>query len=164
MTRDENGPAPRLAAALLGMLLGGCIPGVGGGVSRQDASPAPFPDCVAASYEFVGEGTFNALGLVDAVPAPPPTPDRTAMIWVTRDLLPFDHGQPGGPVEMTRMMCFEFPDGTGGSQWPVDPSWRLPALAGVAPEGVSLSPGLVLVALAVLLAIAVSALAFRSRR
>ncbi len=86
------------------------------------------------------------------------------MIWVTRDLLPFDHGQPGGPVEMTRMMCFEFPDGTGGSQWPVDAAWQLPTVAGGAPEGVSLSPGLVLVALAVLLAIAVSALAFRSRR
>ncbi len=30
---------------------------------------------------------------------------------------------------MVRMLCFEFPDGSGGSEWPVDPDWR-PPIAG----------------------------------
>ena len=37
------------------------------------------------------------------------------MIWVTRDLMPHDSGPPGGPVVFTRMLCFEFADGSGGS-------------------------------------------------
>jgi hypothetical protein len=48
------------------------------------------------------------------------------MIWVTHDLKAYDRGEPGGPVEMTRMMCFEFDDGTGGSEWPVDADWQPP--------------------------------------
>jgi len=48
------------------------------------------------------------------------------MIWVTHDLKPHDFGAPGGEVEMVRMLCFEFPDGSGGSEWPVHPDWRPP--------------------------------------
>jgi hypothetical protein len=48
------------------------------------------------------------------------------MIWVTHDLLPHDFGAPGGPVEMTRMLCFEFADGSGGSGWPVDEACSRP--------------------------------------
>lgn len=50
--------------------------------------------------------------------------------WVLRPapLKPWDHGEPGGPVEMTRMMYFEFADGTGVSEWSVDPNWQPPPL------------------------------------
>lgn len=97
-------------------------------------------------------------------PVEPPTPNQPAMIWVTADLQPHDAGPEGGPVEMTRMLCFEFPDGSGGSGWPVDPAWQPPGQAApIAPDGVSVPPTLLLVGLALLLAIGVSALAFRRR-
>jgi hypothetical protein len=146
------------------MLLVGCIPGLAGdGVARVDAPPVPFPECVADTYEFVGESTFSALGLLDALPAEPPTPDRVAMIWITRDRLPFDPGEPGGGVQMTRMMCYEFPDGSGGSEWPVDDAWRLPTTVGGDSAGVELSAGWLLLGIVVVAAIGVSALAFRRR-
>ena len=53
-------------------------------------------------------------------------PHRDAMIWVTHDLKEYDRGEPGGPVELVRMLCFEFDDGSGGSEWPVDPGWQPP--------------------------------------
>jgi hypothetical protein len=71
-------------------------------------------------------GTFAELGLDTATPGLLPTPDRLAMIWVTHDLLPYDRGQPGGPIVMTRMLCFQFPDGSGGTDWPVDAAWQAP--------------------------------------
>jgi hypothetical protein len=62
------------------------------------------------------------------------------------------------------MLCFEFPDGSGGSGWPVDSSWRPPGSAsGVAPG----DPGvLAIVVLALLgsLVIAASVIAFRRDR
>ena len=75
----------------------------------------PFAECRAESYDFVGRGTLAGLGLDAATPVPPPDPHRNAMIWVTHDLKEYDRGEPGGPVEMTRMLCFEFDDGSGGS-------------------------------------------------
>jgi hypothetical protein len=127
--------------------------------------PVGFPECEAESYDFVGQGTLAGLGLDDATPVRPPDPERTAMIWVTHDLLPFDPGEPGGPVERTRMLCFEFADGSGGSEWPVDPAWQPPE----APSGVAgSSPATALstvamVALAALLVIGLSVVAFRRR-
>jgi hypothetical protein len=151
-----------LATAAFGVVLAGCIPGVTtGGIARADAPPVPFPECRAETYEFADESTFNALGIVDALPAEPPTPDRPAMIWITRDRLPFDAGEPGGAVEGTRMMCFEFADGSSGSEWPVDDAWQLPTAVAAAPEGGP--PSWLPVALAVIVAVGVSALAFRRR-
>lgn len=131
------------------------------------AGPAGFPECQAAAFDFVGEGTLRGLGLHTATPVVPPDIDRMGMIWVTRDLMPHDPGPSGGPVEMTRMLCFEFPDGSGGSGWPVDPAWRPPADGAIVADNAdagSLSPTLLLAALVVLLVTGVSALAFRSRR
>ena len=97
------------------------------------AQPAPgvgpgslFPECQADSYDFVGESTLAALNLQDHVPAELPAPERPARIWVTHDLLPHDSGAPGGAVEMTRMLCFQFADGSGGSGWPVGEAWEPP--------------------------------------
>ena len=88
--------------------------------------PAGFPECQAEEFDFVGTATLRGLGLHTATPVPPPDIDRVAKIWVTRDLMPHDFGPPGGPVEMTRMLCFEFADGSGGSGWPVDAAWEPP--------------------------------------
>jgi hypothetical protein len=93
-------------------------PGAGRGSS--------FPECAGATYDFVGQSTLAALNIQGHVPAQLPEPGRPAMIWVTHDLRPHDFGPPGGPVLMTRMLCFEFADGTGGSGWPVDEAWRPP--------------------------------------
>jgi hypothetical protein len=84
------------------------------------------------------------------------------MIWVTHDLLPFDPGEAGGQVEMTRMLCFEFDDGSGGTDWPVNPEWRAPQQADANPASVPPLP-FVLVALAAVLVIGGSLLAFRRR-
>jgi hypothetical protein len=117
-----------------------CVIGVATGCTEQiDLVPLPpqpepaagagvsFPECQADEYDFIGESTLAALGLQAHVPAQLPEPGRPAMIWVTRDLLPHDSGPPGGAVEMTRMLCFEFADGGGGSGWPVDDDWQPPA-------------------------------------
>ena len=115
-----------------------CLIGVTAGCSQVigpvPAAPEPvqdamskFPECAAESYDFVGESTLAALELQGHVPAPLPDPGRLAMIWVTHDLKEYDRGEPGGPVELTRMLCFEFADGTGGSGWPVDEAWQPPA-------------------------------------
>ena len=156
-------------AALMGTLLASCaalIEVAPAGLAQWDG-PAPMgdPTCAAESYDFVGEGTLAGLGLQGAVPAELPEPNRPAMIWVTHELKPFDRGAPGGPVEMTRMLCFEFEDGSGGTEWPVDAAWQAPGQAapGVVTEGVSVPPTLLLVGLALLLAIGVSVLAFRRR-
>ena len=149
--------------AVLGVVLMRCAPGVTGGIARADAPPVPFPECRANVYEFAGQSTFNALAIVDALPAEPPSRDRPAMIWITRDRLPFDAGPVGGAVEATRMMCFEFPDGSGGSQWPVDDGWQLPSASTGDSTGGGMPPSWLLVGVAVVTAIGVSAIAFRRR-
>lgn len=138
-------PTSRLHAAWLACLMGvtaGCTAAIGPTppapepepVSMPPASqpePVPgrrssFPECAGATYDFVGESTLAALNIQAHVPAQLPQPGRPAMIWVTHDLRPYDAGPPGGPVQMTRMLCFEFADGSGGSGWPVDEAWQPP--------------------------------------
>lgn len=95
------------------------------GIPAAQAGNPP-PECRAQRYDFAGQGTFAELGLVGQSRADLPDPNRPAMIWVTRDLLPFDAGAPGGEVEMTRMLCFQFADGSGGTDWPINPAWQPP--------------------------------------
>lgn len=151
--------------ALVAVLLAGCAAWFDVGIPEANAPevPSSFPECQAESYDFVGEGTLAGLGLDVATPVPPPTPERMAKIWVTHDLIPHDLGEPGGPVEMTRMLCFEFGDGSGGSGWPVDPAWQPPRSAPSDAQGIAVPPALLLLGLVVLLAIGVSAIAFRRR-
>ena len=164
-----SGTTPALAALLI-VLLAACaeVAELGQAPLQQWDGPVPLGDeqCVAERYDFAGEATLAGLGLEGAVPAPLPEPNRPAMIWVTHDLFPHDQGEPGGPVEMTRMLCFEFDDGSGGSSWPVDPAWRPPgqaALTDVADGDISVPPSLILVGLGVVLAVVVSVFAFRRR-
>jgi hypothetical protein len=158
--------ARALLGAMLGIVLAGCAAWFDAAIPEANAPEPPlgFTGCEAESYDFVGEGTLAGLGLDEATPVPPPDPDRPARIWVTHDLLPYDRGEPGGPVEMTRMLCFEFEDGSGGSEWPVDPSWQPPGQA--APneaQGIAVPSALLLLGLVVLLAVGVSVVAFRRR-
>jgi hypothetical protein len=88
------------------------------------------------------------------------------MIWVTHDLKPWDRGEPGGPVEMVRMLCFEFADGSGGSEWPVDSTWEPPASRLATEQGGEPAVAWPVALLAILTAavlIGLSAVAFRRR-
>lgn len=128
-------------------------------------APAPaFPECRSANYDYAGEGTLRGLGLEAVVPAELPEPDRPATIWVTHELLPHDLGPPGGAVQRSRMLCFEFADGSGGSEWPVDDSWRPPGLAAAETEPASPPTGVVVAGIAIAILAAVSVLAFRRAR
>jgi hypothetical protein len=111
--------------SLLAIVLAACAGDYEVGQIRGIGPPPA--ECRASSYDFIGRGTFAGLGLDMATPVPPPDPNRIAMIWVTHDLLPYDRGEVGGPIEMTRMMCFQFADGSGGTDWPVDAAWQVPS-------------------------------------
>jgi hypothetical protein len=140
-----GGPTMRLRAAwptCLLVIAVGCTAAIDPTPTRPEPEtvstpPAPqpeagagrgssFPECAGATYDFVGESTLAALNIQAHVPAPLPNPGRPAMIWVTHDLRPHDFGPPGGAILMTRMLCFEFADGSGGSGWPVDEAWQPP--------------------------------------
>jgi len=135
----------------------GVLPGDGGAV---ESPPAPFPECEAERYAFIGQSSMAALGLnefgQDA--------NRTGTIWVTADRVAVDVGPapPGAPPlvqEPSRMVCAEWPDGSGMSG-PVPDDWQPPvADAAPAAEAFPLAPVLGVVLLAVL--IGASFLAFR---
>lgn len=148
---------PIRVAVLSGILalLGGCAATSSLGVDAADAEIPPFPECRAESYAFAGRGTFAALGLVGQSAATLPEPNRPAVIWVTREPVAFDAAAPGG----SRMLCFEFDDGSGGSEWPVNAAWQPPG-AEVSAEG---NAGLPALLVAVLTMIVVGAFAFRRR-
>ena len=161
-----------LATTAIAGLLAGCAGIVGLDPAAPDPvadlpAPVSFPECQADEFDFAGEGTLRGLGLHEATPVVPPDIDRVAMIWVTHDLMPHDFGPPGGPVEMIRMLCFEFPDGSGGSGWPVDPAWQPPSTDGIASESAGNTNGslsALFVAAVGLVAVAVSVLAYRRGR
>jgi hypothetical protein len=154
---------------LVTMMTAGCSEVLDVATAPRAEGPPPgleFPECQAESYDFIGEGTLAGLGLDVATPVPPPDPDRPAMIWVTHDLLPHDVGEPGGPVEMVRMLCFRFEDGSGGSGWPVDPAWQPPGSAASAGQAEATNDDqpwtLLAVGLAVVVALGISVIAFRT--
>ncbi len=126
---------------------------------------AAFPECRAETFDFEGRGTLRELGLHEATPVPPQDIDTVATIWVTHDLMPREIGEPGGRVEMTRMLCFEFADGTGGSGWPVDPSWRPPGPTGTsdATDAPGIPPTVLAAAVVMLLGVIFTVFAFRRR-
>jgi hypothetical protein len=147
-------------------VLGGCaaIPGLAPAAPAAPAAgPAPpFEECRAESYAFAGRSTFNQLGLVGQSAAELPDPDRPAMIWVTRDPVPFDAGDHAG----SRMLCFEFEDGSGGSEWPVNAAWQPPGAAAPGDAGTD-SPGtnwaIPALLISVVALLVVGGLAFRRR-
>ncbi len=147
-------------ASMLAVLVGcAAIPGLAPDAPAAGPAP-PFEECRAESYAFVGRATFNQLGLTHQSATALPDPDRPAMIWVTRDPVHFDAAGPGG----SRMLCFEFEDGSGGSEWPVNAEWQPPGAAAAADVAARSSgtnwtiPALVVAVVALLVA---GGLAFR---
>ncbi|MFN2419567.1 MAG: hypothetical protein ABR593_11720 [Candidatus Limnocylindria bacterium] len=136
----------------------GVVPGVLPGGAVVDGPPAPFPECQAERYAFVGESSLAALGLNEFAG---PEAGRTGMIWVTADPVVVDMGPgPGAvPPQPSRMMCAEWPDGSGMAA-PVSDDWQ-PPVTNAAPAAAPfpLAPVLGVVLLVVLTG--VSFLAFR---
>jgi hypothetical protein len=60
------------------------------------------------------------------------------------------------------MLCFEFDDGSGGSQWPVDEAWLPPSALSAADEGTSMGM-LFVIALGAIAVVGISILGFRRR-
>jgi hypothetical protein len=138
------------------MVLAGCAAILDRDIGAPEVGNPP-PECQAESYAFAGRGTFAELGLVGQSAAELPQPNRPAMIWVTRDPVPFDAAAAGG----SRMLCFQFDDGSGGSEWPVNAAWQPPGGATDPASAVNLAVPMVLAVTGVL--IVGTVLAFRRR-
>ena len=144
------------------LIIGGCGTAVTGGM---DGPRPDLPGCdQAQAFAFVGETTLGALGLADVGG---PEGSRVGMTWVTADRVLMDMGGPapigGGPIPVeqpSRMVCVQWPDGTG-MTGPIDDNWQPPAerdaLAGE--SALPIAPLMIGIMLAVL--IGVSVLAFR---
>lgn len=134
--------------------------------------PGMFPECTqAGEFAFAGESTLAALGLGEMMGGPDAS--KPGMIWVTAN--PVQMQGPGGGVgmgmeamPMQRMVCVQWPDGSGMSTTVPD-GWEVPvdiggddaaeASATVSAAPVDLGPIAVMVAVVVL--IGFSVLAFR---
>ncbi len=168
-----------LALAMLALSTAGCAlagsgvtgPGVGVGVADQ---PMVFPECQTAELAFAGETTLSAIGLGDF--AGGPDANRVGMIWVTAG--PVSMGGPvpmpvggvggdggkGADVPAARMVCVQWPDGSGmGGSIPDE--WVLPAnvssTVGSEESGGSLPIGVLALVGGATVLVGVSVLAFR---
>ena len=169
-----------LVLGVLCLSTAGCaMSGTGVGVAEPFVAPVPgvaeggamaFPECQTGDYAFQGESTLAAIGLGEVAGGPDAT--RVGMIWVTAGPASFDVPQPlpaveegkGGEVVDARMVCVQWPDGSGMAS-NISDDWVPPASVtgtAAAVEGWSGPPVgvLVLIGGAAVL-IGVSVLAFR---
>lgn len=110
-----------LTAFAIAMVVGGCT-------SIGSAQPAPpMAECAADEFAFAGETTLAALGLDQFGGA---DASRVGKIWVTAGPVVMDFGpQPNlgfEPPPATRMVCVEWPDGSGMAGG-IDDGWQPPA-------------------------------------
>ena len=122
--------------------------------------PAPFPECEAETYAFVGETSLAAIGLGANMG---PEGRRTGSVWVTYEPVdPEVWGGPGGQGPPPgRVACIEFADGSGMSM-PIDAAWQPPGTGLDLDAAGGTSPLVGLAALGgVAVLVAVSWLAFR---
>ena len=153
------GPILAMASAAL---MSACAAGIGveGGAAGR---PAPFPECGAGPYAFVGRTTLAAIGISSGGG----DSGRVGTIWVTAEPVDPDLlGQPMAPGEpappRTRWVCVEWPD-TSGMSMPVDDGWEPPGSV-AADDGTAGRPppiGAIALAVGALVVIAASWLAFR---
>jgi len=112
-----------MALAML-VVIGGC------GSIGSEVAPAPMPECAADEFAFVGETTLGALGL-DQFGGP--DAGRVGKIWVTAGPVEVDFGGPAPagfePPPLTRMVCVEWPDGSGMAGG-IDDGWQPPVGTG----------------------------------
>lgn len=110
-----------LVLAMLALSTAGCAI-AGMGVAEPAVvggnQPMVWPECQTAELAFAGESTLGALGLNDF--AGGPDANKVGMIWVTA--VPVSMGGPapmpvgggkGADIPAARMVCVQWPDGTG---------------------------------------------------
>jgi len=129
-------------------------------IPAGDGPPAPWLECQAAEYLYIGENTLDALGLKSMTGF---DGSRIGMIWVTADLI--------GPEIVpslerpSRMFCLQLPDSSGTSGL-VDATWQPPLLAAEnsSDDSSAAQPaGFLLIALTLIVVTGVSVVAFRRR-
>jgi hypothetical protein len=145
-----------------------------GGVAGCQMAGAPLVDPAVAgmgceqaeTFAFSGETSLAAIGLGDDF-GMGPDGSRIGMIWVTAEAVDLNGLGPVGPgmqPQFERMVCVQWPDGSGMSG-PVPPDWQPPNVFDAATESEE-GPPLTLIGLvaAALVIVGVSFLAFRERR
>lgn len=166
----QPGLGPRcatvLAAGLLAASTAACAlaPVAVGG---EEAAMAQGMGCEqAANFTFVGETSLQQLGLAEDMGMIGRDAGRVGSVVVTADRISL-HGPgplpPGIPDEVTRMVCVQWPDGSG-MAGPIPDAWQLPSAFDIGTGGDDFEPPYVLIGLVVsaLLIAAVSFFAFRS--
>lgn len=121
----------------------------------------------AQAFSFSGETTLAALGLDDDFGGGRDA-QRPGMIWVTADPVNMNGPGPlpaGVPAAMDRMVCVQWPDGSG-MAGPVPPDWQPPNVLNTAAPGTGGEIPLTLIGLVVaaIAIVGVSFFAFRERR
>lgn len=118
----------------------------------------------AEAFAFSGETTLAAIGLGDEFGMGPDS-QRMGMIWVTAD--PVSMFGPGPPPpgmrdELQRMVCVQWPDGSG-MAGPLPPDWEPPSALNLDTQSEGGGPPFVLIGLVLAAALigGVSFLAFR---
>ena len=161
----------RRRSALAVIVIAAIVPACAGSVTVGDgaaglaqAVPArqpPFEECQADAFAFVGETSLAAIGLAELTGGP--DANRIGSVWVTAGpaglgVFPGPEAPPPG-----RMLCIEWPDGSGMST-NVDDAWQPPGIDAAAgdAEGSSAVPvGPMAAVIAAVLLVVISYLAFR---
>jgi hypothetical protein len=145
-----------------------------GGVAGCQIASAPLVDPAVAgmgceqaeTFAFSGETSLAAIGLGDDFGMGPDS-SRIGMIWVTAEAVNMNGPgpAPGMAPQFDRMVCVQWPDGSGMSG-PVPPDWEPPSVFDAAAEPEGGGPPLTLLGLvaAALVIVGVSFLAFREGR
>jgi hypothetical protein len=115
----------------------------------------------ADAFSFSGEASLAALGLADEFGGGRDA-QRTGMIWVTAGPVDMNGGfGPAGPgmqPQFERMVCVQWPDGSG-MAGPVPAGWQPPNILNTATGSTDAGPPLTLIGL-VLAALAIGAISF----
>lgn len=133
-------------------------------VADAQGPPAPFPECEADAYAFIGRASLAELGLAETVGGP--DAQRVGMVWVTAGPgNPEAWGAPpGAPVPIGRGVCVQWGDGSGMSTILDDPEWQPPGTGiDLAATGGPAPISLLALVLGLLAVAGVSFLAFRGR-
>ena len=87
------------------------------------AAEVPFPECQVEAFAFVGETSLAAIGLADGFAGP--DANRVGKVWVTAGPGRWDQVGGGPAMGGGRVVCVEFPDGSGMSTT-IDDGWQPP--------------------------------------
>ncbi len=144
-------------------LLGACQIG---GAPLVDPAIAGMGCDQSETFLFSGETTLAAIGLGEEFGGARDS-QRTGMVWVTAEPVSIGPGgaPPGMEPQVERMICVQWPDGSG-MAGPVPPGWEPPSAFDAVGQSGEPGPPFVLIGLlaGAGLIIAVSYLAFREER